>query len=259
MGGTSRVRRLLLAATLAVAGAATGAVAVGQAGADQQIVGGTRASIADHSYMVYLATVDGFQYCGGSIAAEDKVITAAHCVVGKNPADITVVAGREDKQSETGVTSPVRALWVHPDFTDVRGGADVAVLTLQSPLPYKPLGRAGADDTALYEAGKPGLILGWGRTAAGGEPSRFLLRAEVPLVSDADCTESYSTYKAESMICAGLPEGGVDSCQGDSGGPLIVEGVLVGITSWGESCAAAGKPGVYTRVGAYAALLDEQV
>ena len=257
MGGTSRFRRLLLAAVLAVTGAVTGAV--GQAGADQQIVGGVRASIADHSYMVYLATVDGFQYCGGSLAAENKVITAAHCVVGKKPAEITVVAGREDKQSETGLIAPVQSLWVHPDYTDVRAGADVAVLTLGKPVPYQPLAYAGADDTALYEAGKPGTILGWGRTEAGGEPSRFLLRAEVPLIADADCTASYSTYDASSMVCAGLAEGGVDSCQGDSGGPLIVDGTLVGITSWGEGCAAPGKPGVYTRVAAYAALLDEQV
>ncbi|MCT2584678.1 S1 family peptidase [Actinophytocola gossypii] len=257
MGGPTRYRRLLLAVVLAVTGVATGVA--GQAGADERIVGGSRASIADHSYMVYLATVDGFQYCGGSLVAEDKVITAAHCVAGERPADITVVAGREDKQSETGLISPVASLWVHPDFTDVRDGADVAVLTLREPLPYRPIERAGADDAALYEAGKPGLILGWGRTTAGGEPSRFLLGAEVPLVADADCANSYSTFKAESMICAGLPEGGVDSCQGDSGGPLVVEGVLVGITSWGEGCALAGKPGVYTRLMAYAAVLDEQV
>ena len=41
---------------------------------------------------------------------------------------------------------------------------------------------------------------------------------------------------ADSMICAGLPEGGKDSCQGDSGGPFTCgEGEdlsVVGIVSW---------------------------
>jgi trypsin len=56
------------------------------------------------------------------------------------------------------------------------------------------------------------------------------------------------------MFCAGLKEGGKDSCQGDSGGPIVDEdNVLIGTVSWGEGCAAAGKPGVYARV---ASLLD---
>ena len=55
------------------------------------------------------------------------------------------------------------------------------------------------------------------------------------------------------MVCA--YDGIHDTCQGDSGGPLMVPDggggfVLAGITSWGEGCASAGKPGVYTRLGA---------
>jgi len=256
MGATSRVARLALAAAVAVTGAVVG---LSQASADQQIVGGSRASIADHSYAVFLTTVDGFQYCGGTLVDDDKVITAAHCTLGKEPAEIMVVAGREDKESDAGLVAPVGAIWVHPEFTDVRSGADVAVLTLGRKLPYQTIGLPKADETDLYKPGQVGLILGWGRTAADGQPSRFLLKAGVPVMGDADCTKAYPSYKAASMTCAGVAQGGIDSCQGDSGGPMIVEGRLVGITSWGEGCAAPGKPGVYTRVAVYADTLEEQI
>jgi secreted trypsin-like serine protease len=257
MGATSRVTRLLLAAGMIAAGAA--ATGISQADADEQIVGGDRASIADHSYTVFLTTADGFQYCGGTLVDENKVLTAAHCAVGRKPADIVVVGGREDKESDAGTTSPVSEIWVHPDFADVRSGADVAVLTLEEPMPYDTINLATPDETDLYEPGAAATILGWGRTAADGEPSRFLLKAEVPMIADASCQKSYPAYKPAAMACAGVAKGGVDTCQGDSGGPLIVDGELAGITSWGEGCAAPNKPGVYVRVAAYADVLENQI
>lgn len=40
----------------------------------------------------------------------------------------------------------------------------------------------------------------------------------------------------------------VGSCSGDSGGPLAVNGVQVGIVSFGNKDCLAGKPSVFTRV-----------
>ena len=52
------------------------------------------------------------------------------------------------------------------------------------------------------------------------------------------------------MICAAVDGGGKDACQGDSGGPLVVNGVLVGIASWGVRCGEPDYPGVYSNVAA---------
>jgi secreted trypsin-like serine protease len=61
------------------------------------------------------------------------------------------------------------------------------------------------------------------------------------------------------MVCAGYTDGGVDTCQGDSGGPLIINGRLAGITSWGNGCARAKYPGVYTRLTTFSADVTEQI
>ena len=51
--------------------------------------------------------------------------------------------------------------------------------------------------------------------------------------------------------------GGSDACYGDSGGGLVCDNVLVGVVSFGKSCALADYPGVYTEVQHYAAWIKE--
>ncbi|MBW4720223.1 serine protease [Saccharothrix sp. SC076] len=240
---------LVLALVLLGGGAAT---------ADPRVIGGARVSIADHPWVVFLVDASGRQFCGGTLVARDKVLTAAHCASGHAPRVSAVVVGREDKnETGQGVAAPVRQVWTHPQFTSAERGSDVAVLTLGTPVDAAPLPLA--DDPDLYRAGTPAFALGWGRTAELAPPSRYLMGVVVPLVADDSCGQSYGQYDAGTMVCAGLPDGGADTCQGDSGGPLVVAGRLVGVTSWGEGCARRGKPGIYARVLAYRELIEQQL
>jgi trypsin len=223
------------------------------------IVGGTRASTSTYPWVVYLASSTGSQFCGGTLVKANKVVTAAHCVKGRTPASTRVVHGRDDKQSSAGTVASVTKIWVHPSYTTATAGYDVAVLTLDRSISSATLPLATPADTALYTAGNSALILGWGTTSSGGSASRYLLKANVPLTSDATCKTAYSQYSNTSMVCAGYPQGGTDTCQGDSGGPLVYGGKLIGDTSWGRGCAAAGYPGVYGRIAPYYSVINAQL
>jgi secreted trypsin-like serine protease len=243
-----------LAAALTLAGTTASAHE-----AEPQVVGGSRVSIGDYPWVVQITNSSGFQFCGGTLVTPRKIVTAAHCVVRQTAPGVRVVAGREDKESGDGILAGVTAIWVHPDFRDVTSGSDIAVLTLDTAMPYQTLPLATQSDATIYTPGTLGTILGWGRTSEGGPASRYLLGAQVPLTNDSTCLSAFPQYDPTSMVCAGYPEGGVDACQGDSGGPLMIAGRLAGITSWGSGCAQPGKPGVYTRVATYAALLQDEV
>lgn len=219
--------------------------------AQPRIIGGNQASLADYPYAVYLVDRSGGQYCGAVIVSSSAVATAAHCALAVKASEARVVVGRQDKRTSDGAEFRVTKSWVNPNYTDYFNGDDLAVLTVRGQLPSTPLKLADADDSDLYAKGTKATVLGWGRVEEGGARSDVLRKAIVPIVGDS-CASSYDTYNPDIMTCAGYPQGGTDACQGDSGGPLVVGDTLIGIVSFGDGCAKAGKPGVYTKVSAFA-------
>ncbi|MFD4671574.1 S1 family peptidase [Lentzea sp. NPDC058450] len=225
----------------------------GTAAADEQVVGGERASIKANPWAVYLTDDRDLQFCGGTIVAPRKVLTAAHCAIGRAPREVQVIAGREDKlDRQSGVEAKVTDIWIHKQYVSADEGEDVAVLTLKDDLPYTPLPLAELTDRALYQPGTDLRALGWGRTTENGKTSRYLMQATVPVLPDSYCVDTYPQFQRTDMFCAGYEGGRIDTCQGDSGGPIVADGKLVGVTSWGEGCARKNKPGVYVRIARYA-------
>ena len=232
-------------------------------GVTPKVIGGTPASDGQFPWQVslmvsFLADPYYAHFCGGSVYNDRWIITAAHCVVGNIPSDITVVAGT-NRLSESGIKRNVRRIIIKDGYVSVRGGNDIALLELYGSLPpvaaISPIETITATEESSFIVDDVEFITsGWGATQEGGITSRVLNYVRVPYVSTTTCNAplSYDGEINDTMLCAGLSLGGADACQGDSGGPLTFDSPsgtrLVGVVSWGEGCAQPLKFGVYTRV-----------
>ena len=261
MFGLTRAKKAAAVLVATAAAASTALIAAPAAvAAPQPIVCGTTTTAATYPFVMQITDASQNQFCGGTLVSATKVVTAAHCMVDETTSSVRVVGGRTFLNGTNGTVSRVTKIWIHPDYTGAEQGDDLAVLTLATSMPYTTAPVVTSSQTGVYAAGTTARVIGWGDTSSGGSASNQLRTATLPTVSDASCTRSYgSRYIKSDMVCAGFTSGGVDSCQGDSGGPLIIGGVLAGIVSWGDGCAAAGFPGLYTRLTTYSNLVATQV
>jgi secreted trypsin-like serine protease len=232
------------------------------------IVGGSVATKAEFPYQV-LVLVNGYM-CGGSLIANQYVLTAAHCTVDDfgNPyvaSKFTIYAGLQNMGSlARNSLNPyfqkqlVSMVAVHPNYDPDSQDYDVAVLKLTSAVsPSAGIKVVKIATTApsyypLYASRTIATVSGWGTTTSDGNVSNVLRKVQVPMVSTAACNAYYGGGITGRMACAGYAIGGKDSCQGDSGGPLVTNQgstkIQIGIVSWGNQCALARYPGVYTKV-----------
>jgi secreted trypsin-like serine protease len=254
MNSWNRRLAFVAVAAAAVLGTATGQAMGAPPPDDYQpyVVGGSPAAQGEFPWMVRLS-----MGCGGAMYTQQLVLTAAHCVpaTGANTS-ITATLGVVDLQDPARIT--VRSNYVHraPGYNNPSGD-DWALVRLERAVDVPTLAVAtnGDHDSGTF------TVAGWGAASEGGAQQRYLLKADVPFIDDAQCGSAYTELVPAEEICSGdWDNGGVDTCQGDSGGPMFRrdgagEWVQVGITSWGYGCARPENPGVYTQTSHFASAI----
>jgi len=159
---------------------------------------------------------------------------------------------------------------IHPDYNEENVSNDIAIFELSQLVPSS-VTPVKLRQTPLPSTTQSLTVIGFGDTdplESVSETSTYLREVDLNYVSAGQCSHSFGGSWwgggigiSDGMLCAYNP--GKDSCGGDSGGPLLLKGSsssssssddddeLVGLVSWGISCADDEYPGVYTRISYY--------
>ncbi|MBX2848709.1 MAG: trypsin-like serine protease [Acidiferrobacterales bacterium] len=229
-----------------------------------KVIGGAETEPGEYPFMVSTMVDFGgttYRWCGGSLIADRWIVTAAHCS-DFDTSEVAVLVGTHNASDGSGVMIGVKDIHLHPEWNNnASEGHDIAIWELETPVMLaeggpETIAMLSPEDQELAAGQTLATSLGWGETENEITPS-ILRDVHVPIFDTQECAGFYPFVSNwEGQICAGAPEGGIDTCSGDSGGPVVVRDFyseqwkLAGVTSWGGGCALPGLPGVSVRVSA---------
>ncbi|KAK1733568.1 trypsin-like serine protease [Skeletonema marinoi] len=189
-----------------------------------RIIGGDKAIEDRYAYAVSLSDSYG-HFCGGSLIAEDVVLSAAHCDSG-GEGNYNAVVGRHAHDDNDGQKLSVKEALLHPDYDGDTTDNDFMLIFLNESANSKTFVKLNTD-AATPETGAAVTVMGWGDVDPSDEQelSSELMEVEVNVITNEECGASnggfgsYEDQVTSNMLCAREEGGGEDSCQGDSGGP----------------------------------------
>ena len=242
----------------------------GNAKKKQRIIGGDDTKLNSYPWF---ARFEGEIICGGSLITSEYILTAAHCVAGKEERlkqsakiRIGALCSKENNCGQYSESKGIRDVFVHPKYDASTFKNDIALVRLDSASSIESvkIDRNGVSE--FYSEEQTFEIMGFGLQQSyhtySDLPTR-LQQTRVKFVSNKECEHAYSSsttkFIANKMLCASSP--GKDACSGDSGGGLYdpTNDILSGVVSFGIGCAHPNYPGVYARIATFIPWIEAAV
>ena len=135
--------------------------------------------------------------CGATIISEKFLLTAAHCVFGKNVSDFKVILGTDklNFRSSSSTEHKIMNISIHSSYDPQYFYNDTAVLELEEVLNFNltqspiclPKYFDNDPNSRHRHAAK---VTGWGKVQSFGEASKELRQGQVTIFSQEYCNDS---------------------------------------------------------------------
>ncbi|KAK3562100.1 hypothetical protein QTP86_029338, partial [Hemibagrus guttatus] len=181
----------------------------------QRIVGGVSARRGEWPWVASVQ-FQRLHRCGATLIHCKWLLTAAHCFSRKesNPHGWTVSLGSVLRSGVGALVIPVQRIIQHPAFNSSNMDFDVALVQLSIPAPssYTIQTLCLPSPTHRFFKGTECYITGWGSMREDGKLTNQLQKAQVGIIDQSECQQSYGRKLTANMMCAGSMEGGIDTC-----------------------------------------------
>jgi secreted trypsin-like serine protease len=233
-----------------------------------KIVGGKEALPFSYPWLVALTDSYGTDpFCAGFIISSNAILTAAHCLNGRNFNQIQILGKVHDVRQFDGNRYDIEKWFIHPEYryNDSMHLNDIALIKIRQSFAndLQPACLPTIQSSMYPREKTTAVVSGWGTLKAkpDSQYSPILQHVVIPIVNERNIKCRKSIADEQRQLCAGYDNLPIDTCSGDSGSPLLVveytgqnQGhfVAAGIVSYGNrKCDASISSGVYTRVGFY--------